>query len=179
MTIARTGAKTGAEAGDALRLAQPRKTKTKLASHLRAIAGEGKLHKHWRVYFLAALVETSCVKASAVVAGISPSRAYKVRRADQTFAAQWRVALREGYEHLEMELLAYLRGAETTRKIDVTAAIRLLSLHREAAARSRALEDDRNEQEVLDSIDAMIDNMRQRAAANTALLIEAAPDPLP
>jgi hypothetical protein len=37
-------------------------------------------------------------------------------------------------------------------------------------AHERAAQDDRSEQEVLDSIDAMIDSMRERAAANAAQL---------
>ena len=85
-------------------------------------------------------------------------------------AAQWRIALAQGYENLEMELLANLRAPGKAAKMDVANAIRLLSLHRETAARARALADNRNEAEVLESIDAMIDEMRERAAANAALL---------
>ncbi len=42
--------------------------------------------------------------------------------------------------------------------------------HRQSVAHERAAQDDRSEQEVLDSIDAMIDSMRERAAANAAQL---------
>lgn len=147
-----------------------RKKCTKLAGLLRSADSEGKLHKHWRTYFLAALVETSNVKASAEHAGISPSRAYKVRSEDLAFAAQWHAAMLEGYEHLEMETLAYLRSGDPTRKMDVAAAIRLLLHHAETVARQRALQDNRSEQDVLDSINAMIDEMRERAATNAALL---------
>jgi len=87
------------------------------------------------------------------------------------------VALAQGYENLEMELLGYLRAPAPERKMDVANAIRLLTLHRQSVAHQRANQDDRSEQEVLDSIDAMIDDMRQRAAANAAQLAEAeAPD---
>jgi len=148
------------------------KTRTKITPAQRAAGGEGQLHKHWRTYFLAALIETSNVTASAAQAGISPSRVYKVRREDSDFAAQWRVALREGYENLEMEVLGYLRNPDPDKKMDVANVIRLLTRHREFVAHERALEDNRSEQEVLDSIDAMIDGMRQRAAANAALLAD-------
>lgn len=151
----------------------PSKARTKIAPGLRAHETGGAVNKHWRTYFLAALVETSNVTASAEKAGISPSRAYKVRREDPGFAVQWRVALREGYENLEMEVLGYLRCPDLGHKIDVTNAIRLLSQHRQSVAQDRALEDNRSEGEVLDSIDAMIDDMRERAAANAAFLTKA------
>lgn len=152
---------------------RPHGRRIKLAPGLRAAAGEAALNKHWRTYFLAALVETSCVKAAAQMAGISPARAYRARREDPVFAAQWRTALFEGYENLELELLAYLRNPDPARKMDVANALRLLAHHRTVKAEERAPADERSEQEVLDSIDAMIDQMRERAAANAALLAEA------
>ena len=151
---------------------KPRKKAVTIPPTLRAAEGKEKLNKHWRTYFLAALIETSNVKASAEQAGISPSRAYRVRREDPDFAAQWRAALCEGYENLEMDLLGYLRNPVADHKLDVPNGIRLLTLHRQFVAQHRALTDDRSEQEVLDSIDAMIDEMRERAAANTALLAQ-------
>lgn len=129
---------------------------------------EGQLTRHWRGEFLAALAETSNVTAAANTAGVHPSRAYKVRRLEQDFAAQWRLALYEGYEHLEMEVLAYLRGKAPEHKIDVANAIRLLAAHRDTVARMRAMEEDDDEQAVLDSIDAMIDAMRQRSQQHDA-----------
>ena len=75
----------------------------------KAADGEGPVNKHWRTYFLQALAATSNVTASAKEAGVSPSRAYKARREHADFAADWRAALYEGYEHLEMEVLAQLR----------------------------------------------------------------------
>ena len=142
-----------------------RQKQTKITPSQRAAAGEGVLSKHWRTYFLQALAATSNVTASADEAGVSTSRAYKARREHPEFAAQWRAALHEGYEHLEMEVLAYLRGNAPERKLDVANAIRLLAAHRDTVARMRALEDESDEQEVLDSIDAMIDEMRQRSIA--------------
>ncbi|MEQ1716660.1 MAG: hypothetical protein ABL907_11850, partial [Hyphomicrobium sp.] len=85
----------------------------------------------------------------------------------------WQVALAQGYENLEMELLGYLRDPAPDRKMDVANAIRLLTLHRQSVAQQRAHADDRSEQDVLDSIDQMIDDMRQRAAANALQLTAA------
>ena len=56
--------------------------------------------------------------------------------------------------------------------MDVTNAIRLLTLHRQTVAQQRAQDDDLSEQEVLESINRMILDMRDRSAANTALLAE-------
>ena len=67
-----------------------------------------------------------------------------------------------------METLAFLRGGEAARKFDVTGAIRLLTMHREFMATERAAADNRSEQDVLDAIDATIDEMRERQAANAA-----------
>lgn len=126
--------------------------------------------RYWRDYFLEKLAETSNVTASATHAGITPGRAYQSRREDPDFATAWRSALYEGYQHLEMEVLCFLRSADPERKFDVASAIRLLAAHKATIAQERALIDDRDEQGVLDSIDAMIDEMRERNAANTALL---------
>lgn len=124
----------------------------------------------WRLRFLEALAETSNVRASAARAGIPVRTAYKTRRADPAFAARWRKALHEGYDHLEMELLGYLRDPQAGPKMDVASALRLLAAHRDAVARERALEDEEDEQEVLDSIDRFIDQMRERRLANEAIL---------
>ena len=123
---------------------------------------------HWRVYFLEHLVQTSNVRAAAAYARVAPSRAYRTRKQDAGFARAWDAALAEGYRDLEMDLLAYLRNPSPDHKMDVASAIRLLSLHRQAVVQSRAEENEQSEQDVLDSIDAMIDEMRQRAAASSS-----------
>jgi hypothetical protein len=155
-------------------VARGAKARTKLTPAQREEDEEGPLNRHWRTYFLQKLAETSNVTASADYAGVATSRAYKARREHAGFARAWRSALSEGYQHLEMEVLGFLRGTATERKIDVANALRLLAAHRAAVAQERAASDDCDEQEVLDSIDAMIDEMRQRTIANTALLT--APD---
>lgn len=132
--------------------------------------------KNWRQTSLAALAESSNVTAAAACADISPSWVYKTRREDPGFARAWLSALCEGYDNLEMELLYRLRNGESKdtadKKFDNATALRSLIAHRNSVAQERALRDNRNEQEVLDSIDAMIDKMRERAAANNALLLE-------
>jgi hypothetical protein len=154
------------------RVAPARRSRTKMTPTQKGEHEDEPLNKHWRVYFLAALAETSNVTAACATSGASPSRAYKVRREDPAFARAWRDALFEGYENLEMEVLHRLRSGEADRKYDNANAIRLLAAHRETIARERARRDNRDEQAVLDSIDAMIDEMRERSAANAALLAE-------
>lgn len=127
----------------------------------------------WRAPFLAALAETSNITASAIRANVPLRTVYKVRRADEAFAADWQVALHEGYDSLEMELLGYLRDPQPERKMDVTAALRLLTAHRETVERRRALTAEDDEQATLDSIDRFFEDMRQRRLANSAILIEA------
>jgi hypothetical protein len=135
--------------------------------------------KNWRHTFLAALADTSNVSAAAERADISLSWVYKTRREDPAFAQQWLSALCEGYDNLEMDLLYRLRVGESRdtagNKHDNAMAIRLLTMHRTDAARARALRDNCDEQAVLESIDAMIDAMRERAAANAILLRDGEP----
>lgn len=152
------------------------KPKVRLPGRVRE-AGDNPGTGHWRVCFLEHLIETSNITASAHFARTVPSRAYRTRKQDPAFAAAWDAALAEGYRNLEMDLLAYLRSPSPDRKMDVASAIRLLTLHRQSVARSRAAEDEQSEQEVLDSIDAMIDEMRQRAAAGPGP-DEVDPDPV-
>ncbi|WP_435418943.1 hypothetical protein WAB17_05140 [Parerythrobacter aurantius] len=157
-----------------LRASTKRRKSVRITPEQRAAAGEGRISKHWRTYFLQELAATSNVTRSAESAGVSPSRAYKARREHGDFAAAWRAALAEGYEHLEMEVLAYLRGTLTDRKLDVANALRLLTAHRKTVAETRALAEDEDEEAVLESLDAFIEDMRQRRLANEALLAETA-----
>jgi hypothetical protein len=145
-----------------------RKKQIKANARERAEEGEGGASNKWRIEFLHKLAETSNVSQSATFAGVCSSRVYRTRRGDAEFAAQWRAALIEGYENLELEVLCYLRAGDPGRKMDVAGALKLLALHAQTIARARALADNRDEQEVFDSIDAMIDEMRERAAANEA-----------
>ncbi|MFA9201572.1 MAG: hypothetical protein ACEQR8_10400 [Cypionkella sp.] len=119
----------------------------------------------WKKPFLQALAETSNVSASAARVNIPTATVYQTRRDDPAFATRWRAALYEGYEHLEMEVLAYLRGTDGERKLDTANAIRLLAAHRQTVAEIRAIREDEDEQAVLDSIDALIDRMRNAPAS--------------
>lgn len=130
----------------------------------------------WRSVFLQALAETSNITASAARANVPLGTVYKLRRTDAAFAAQWQVALQEGYDGLEMELLGYLRDPKPERKMDVAAALRLLAAHRQTAERRRALALEDDEQATLDSIDRFIEDMRQRRLANAAILLESLGD---
>jgi AcrR family transcriptional regulator len=130
----------------------------------------------WKRAFLEALAETSNVSASAARVNVPTRTVYRLKREDPEFAARWLAALREGFDNLQMELLGYLRDPQPKRKMDVAAALRLLSAHREAVERERALRDDDDEQAVLDSIDAFLEDMRQRRLANAAILLEAESD---
>jgi hypothetical protein len=125
----------------------------------------GPVNTHWRTYFIDALVATSNVTAACAAAKVCTSRAYRARQQDSDFAREWHAALVQGYIHLEMEVLAYLRNPAPAIKLDVASAIRLLTMHRETVAREQALSDQRSEQEVLESLDAKIDSIRQRRIA--------------
>ena len=128
---------------------------------------------NWRIAFFEALAETSSVTASAIRANVPLGTIYKLRRADAAFAAEWQLALHEGYDMLEMGLLGYLRDPQPKQKMDVTAALRLLAAHRETVERRRALGTEEDEEALLESIDRFIDDMRDRRAANDAILVEA------
>jgi len=134
------------------------------------------LDRHWRGLFLDTLADTSNVSEAARIAGINPGRAYKVRRAEPEFRAQWYAALLEGYDHLEMETLHRLRmGMGGDRKFDIANALRLLALHRETVARERALREDEDEDAILASLDAKIEAMRAREEEAARLLIANGP----
>ncbi len=129
-------------------------------------AEDDKLTRHWRSIFLGALADTSNVSGSARLAGVTPGHAYKVRRNEPNFAREWLSALCEGYDNLEMELLYRLRhgvGADSDgRKFDNAIAFRQLAMHRESAARHRAMRSNEDSEQVLLSINAKLDLMRAR-----------------
>jgi hypothetical protein len=127
-----------------------------------------KLNRHWRGEFLTALAATSNVAASAAAAGVPPSRAYHLKRTNPDFARAWYGALLEGYEHLEMEVLYRLRFGDpkdTSLKFDNATALRLLSHHREAVGRERAMREHEDVAAVRARIDARLDNLREEGLA--------------
>jgi len=123
-------------------------------------------NRNWRKRFLAALAESSNVSQSAAKAGISPNRAYRVRREDAAFARQWLAALWEGYAHLEMEVLRRLREGDLqtgkNEKYDFANAIRLLNAHRESAAQAHAQQRSVSAAEIRASIDRKVDAIREQ-----------------
>lgn len=136
---------------------------------------EKRIGRGWRRHFLVALGQSSDIALACKVAGIPLELAHSARREELDFAIGWRRALLEGYENLELETLFYLRTGAVPRdgaKFDVVNAIRLIKGQADIAARERAAREVDDEQEVLDSIDRMLDGMRERAAANTAILEE-------
>lgn len=145
------------------------KRRTKISAAL--AEGEDKSNRHWRAYFLAALAETSNVTAASAAAGVHPSRAYKVRHLEPDFARNWRSALLEGYENLELELLHRLRFGEPKDaevKFDNAAALRLLGLHRETVARERAMRENEDVAAVRASLHAKLAQLREQVLARRA-----------
>jgi hypothetical protein len=89
------------------------------------------------------LTTTGNVKASAQAIGIDPRSAYTLRRKDQQFAADWGVAIAQGYEILETHLLAMALSGESAidtggvgpgTVIDFDMAMRLLGRQHAAKA---------------------------------------------
>jgi hypothetical protein len=132
--------------------------------------------KNWRDKFLAALAETSNISAAADIADISLGWVYKTRREDPDFKARWYAALAEGYDNLEMELLAHLRGSEAggageaSRKFDTGTALRCLTAHRESVAREKGRRTLADEAATIASINTKIDAMRERAKESDAAI---------
>lgn len=126
------------------------------------------MDRHWRSRFLDTLATSSNVTRSAAAAGITLSRAYRLRRAEPEFARQWQAALNDGYLHLELELVRRLREGDFQtadgQKYDFANAIRLLVAHRGSGGGEPARERDVSAAEVRASIDRKIEDMRRRIA---------------
>ncbi len=131
----------------------------------------------WSKDFINHLAATSNVAAAARGAGIDTGAAYRAKRTNPEFNRQWRQALCEGYDLLEMELLQRLRagapvasdGKRATPTHDNAIAFRLLVAHRAEAARQRAVRDNQDSEAILLSINAKIEKMRQRRLAASGL----------
>lgn len=125
----------------------------------------------WADVFLAALADTSNVAAAARAASIDVSTAYTRRRLNHEFNREWQVALCEGYDNLEMELLCRLRTGEVkpaagakkgVRTFDNATALRLLAAHRESTTRERALRQHTSAEDVRAAIDRKVEELRRR-----------------
>lgn len=132
----------------------------------------------WMPRFLGELANTSNVSAAARKAAVDTSTVYERRRKDAGFAREWQVALCEGYDNLEMDLLHRLRTGEIkvvagakrgARQFDNATAFRLLIAHRESATRQRAMREHEDTQTVRAAIDAKLEEMRERVMARRAL----------
>jgi hypothetical protein len=139
----------------------------------------------WSKVFLAELATTSNVTASAKKAKVCTSQAYEARRARPEFNRAWQQALSEGYDNLEMELLHRLRSGEVkpasgakrgVRSYDNANAFRLLAAHRESAARFRAIRSNQDAEAIVLSINAKLEQMRQRRLAASKQVIDQVPD---
>ncbi len=139
-----------------------------------AIAGVIEQDSGWRRAFLENLAETSSVAAAAEFAAINASLAYRLRRNDASFAREWRAALLEGYEHLEMETLHRLRAgtAKDEAKFDIANAMRIIALHKQALANDQADPKTRDEETIFASIDAKLARFRAREQNVTRMLHE-------
>ena len=128
---------------------------------------------NWRDLFLAELALSSNVSAAARKAGADSAKVYKARRDEPEFYRRWQEALAEGYDNLEMDLLRRLRIGELTgggptksrRKYDNAIAFRLLSAHREAVGRQKALRASEDEDAIIASINEKLTKMRERRQA--------------
>ncbi len=128
----------------------------------------------WSRAFLGELAATSNVSAAARLAGVSTFIVYETRRTNPEFNRKWQEALCEGYDHLEMALLCRLRVGEIkpaagarrgVRLFDNATALRLLTAHREAVARQRAMRDNEDAGTILASLNAKLERMRERSLA--------------
>ena len=129
----------------------------------------------WSKAFLAELAATSNVTASAKKAGVCTSTAYDARRGNPEFNRKWQQALCDGYDFLELELLHRLRAGEFkpvgtakrgTRSFDNATAFRLLSAHRDSAAKHRAVRANEDADAIIVTINSKLETMRQRWLAN-------------
>lgn len=128
--------------------------------------------RSWRSQFLAALAQTSNVTAAAQQAQVSVSWVYKTKREDRDFAQDWLAALCEGYDQLEVELLARLREGEprdATRRYDNATALRLLLAHRDSRARYMAQQDHVSAEAVRASIEEKLARLRDEVLEREAM----------
>ncbi len=134
----------------------------------------------WREVFLEKLAETSNVTAAAEWAHVTTSQVYASRRGEPEFARNWQRSLCEGYDNLEMEILNRLRNGESKdgagTKFEYAVALRLLSAHKDSVSREKAMRDNESADDVLASIDAKLDQMRERAKAAAELYADEEPE---
>ena len=125
--------------------------------------------------FLEHLAQTANVSASSAAAGIDSAQAYKLRRRDPDFAAEWRAALVNAYDEIEQELLnralngvdrpIVWQGRETGRVsgLDTTLMLRVMGIHRDAVRAARAADFDLGaaRQRLEERLDDLAERLRQ------------------
>jgi hypothetical protein len=135
----------------------------------------------WRKVFLATLATTSNVTAAAKAAGISTQKVYETRRASAEFNRAWQVALCEGYDLLEFELLQRLRTGEIkpaagakkgVRTYENATALRLLAAHRENVMKQRSVRTNQDSEAIILAINAKLERIRQRAIAEGRIVTD-------
>ncbi len=129
----------------------------------------------WSSIFLDELAISSNIRASAAKAGVSTSEVYHARRKHAKFAREWQLALCEGYDALELNMLYRLRTGElkppsgakrATRTWDLATGLRLLMAHRESVATERAARTEQSPAQALRSLNAKLGRMRKQALAS-------------
>lgn len=130
-----------------------------------------RLPRGWRAKFLRKLAETSNVTKSANAAKVDTSTVYRLRADDAEFAREWREALAQGFDTLEMDLLRRAREGrleggpkkeQRTRVWDNAVGLRLLAAHRETVGKERAARADQDEAAVYAALDRKIETIRRR-----------------
>ncbi|WP_374526631.1 hypothetical protein [Sphingopyxis sp.] len=108
-----------------------------------------------RETFLVELAASCNIVRAAALAGMGQSGAYRLRKREPDFAAQWQAALEIGYERLETALVrraleavgetagefpveALDERSEPVEKMTVDQAIRILTFHRESIRQGQA-----------------------------------------
>jgi hypothetical protein len=126
--------------------------------------------------FIGELAQSSNVAAAAAISGLSTGQVYTLRRTDPDFARRWYAALAEGYDNLEMEVLARLRDGRLEvidaegkpHKFDFATALRCLTAHRDNVAREKGRRTLTEEAATIEAINAKIDALRARAREGAA-----------
>ena len=130
--------------------------------------------RSWRPTFLEALAQRSSVAEAAAIAEISEGAVYRLRRNDASFARDWRAAVLEGYEHLELETLHRLRmgTGKDDPKFDIANALRLIAVHKETLTQEQSGKGERDEEAIIASLDAKLARIRAREENVTRMLHE-------
>jgi integrase len=128
--------------------------------------------------FLSILAETCNVSLAAREMKRSTRVFYDLKKRDSGFRAAWMDALREGYDHLEMELVrrarfgtprdVFYQGKKTgtTRVFNDSAALRLLHLHRKTVQPLRSADSGRrNGAAIFDELAARLAEIRAEKEA--------------